>query len=99
MSEKPPKISEFRKYYERGSFPIAIESDSSGNKRIDWKINKDIIDYQFYLPLFFDGLTETQEPYCFLVEQGITDLLEAGGSKILPTIPQLVWPIKSNNNF
>ena len=27
---------------------------------------------------------------------GVFDLLEKGGNKILPTIPQLIIPIKSN---
>lgn len=45
--------------------------------------------------MFFDGLTETEQPYKFLVEQGISDMLEHGGPKILPVVPQLIIPIKS----
>lgn len=46
--------------------------------------------------MFFDGLTETEAPYKFLVEQGTTEMLEHGGPKILPVVPQLIIPIKSN---
>ena len=33
--------------------------------------------------------------YDFFAKQGIHDMLEKGGSKILPVIPQLIIPIKS----
>lgn len=39
---------------------------------------------------------EVQEPYRFLSEQGVSDLLERGShTKILPVIPQLIIPLKS----
>ncbi len=54
------------------------------------------LDYHHYLPIFFDGLRENEEPYRFLAEQGVYDMLEHGGStKILPVIPQLIIPLKS----
>ena len=58
---------------------------------------KDIskLDYHHYLPLFFDGLCETTHPYDFFAEQGVKDMLEVGGAKILPVVPQLIIPIKS----
>ncbi|CAK0795413.1 unnamed protein product [Prorocentrum cordatum] len=34
-------------------------------------------------------------PYRFLALQGVYDLLEKGGSKILPVVPQLIIPIKT----
>ena len=45
----------FRKFYERGDFPIALEHDTKGN-RIAWKVEIEKLDYHHYLPLFFDGL-------------------------------------------
>ena len=53
------------------------------------------LDYHHYLPLFNDGLCETVHPYEFFARQGVHDMLEHGGSKILPVIPQLIIPIKS----
>ena len=53
------------------------------------------LDYHHYLPLFYDGLCETGHPYEFFARQGVHDMLEHGGSKILPVIPQLIIPIKS----
>ena len=49
-------------------------------------------------PIFFDGLREKEEPYRFLSVQGVCDMLEHGGSKILPVIPQLIIPIKTALN-
>ena len=57
------------------------------------------LDYHHYLPLFFDGLCETSHPYEFFARQGVHDMLEHGGSKILPVIPQLIIPIKSKYNY
>lgn len=37
-------------------------------------------------------------PYKFLALQGTIDLLDAGGAKILPVIPQLIIPIKNALN-
>lgn len=53
------------------------------------------LDYHHFLPLLFNGLCETAHPYEFFARQGIHDLLEHGGPKIQPVIPQLIIPIKS----
>ncbi|KAG1949460.1 parkin coregulated protein [Pimephales promelas] len=95
--ERPAKPTAFRKFYERGDFPIALEHDSKGN-RIAWKVEIEKLDYHHYLPLFFDGLCETVHPYEFFARQGIHDMLEHGGSKVLPVIPQVIIPIKNALN-
>jgi len=93
---RPPKPSTFRKFYKRGLFPISLECDGYGQK-INWKVDIEDLDFHHYLPMFFDGLTETEQPYKFLAEQGIIDMLEHGGPKILPVVPQLIIPIKSKS--
>eukprot|EP00757_Euglenozoa_sp_SAG-D1_P020375 gene20375-1073_t len=89
--------TEFRRFYDRGDLPIALAHKGTGNK-IDWKVDIDKLDYHHYLPIFFDGLREKNEPYYFLAVQGCYDLLEYGKQKILPTIPQLIIPIKTALN-
>lgn len=37
------------------------------------------------------------DPYRYFAILGTNDLLDKGKSKILPVIPQLIVPIKSNN--
>ncbi|XP_038047377.1 parkin coregulated gene protein homolog [Patiria miniata] len=93
--EAPPSI--FRKLYDRGDLPIVLQHDSMGNKII-WKRELEELDYHHYLPLFFDGLTEMDHPYSFFAYQGISDLLEHGGTKILPVVPQLIIPLKEALN-
>ena len=53
------------------------------------------MDYHHYLPIFFDGLREKEEPYAFLALEGTKNLLAKGGARILPVVPQLIIPIKS----
>jgi len=92
-----PPNTEFRRFYERGDLPIQIEHRGVHN-RIGWKVDIEKLDYHHYLPIFFDGLREKEEPYRFLAVQGVFDMLENGGSKILPVIPQLIIPIKTALN-
>lgn len=62
---------------------------------VHFQVEIEKLDYHHYLPLFFDGLCEMTFPYEFFARQGIHDMLEHGGDKILPVIPQLIIPIKS----
>jgi hypothetical protein len=97
--------SEFRRFYDRGDLPISIEHGPQN--KIQWKVDVMQLDYHHYLPIFFEGIREKQDPYRFLAVQGVFDMLEKGGAKVLPVIPQLIIPIKSkffyknsiNNDF
>ncbi|XP_075215312.1 parkin coregulated gene protein [Lycorma delicatula] len=104
--QKPPKVkpkvneinrTSFRKFYVRGDYPIAMEFDRFGYK-ISWKVDLTDLDFHHYLPMFFDGLCETEHPYNFFARQGILDMLSIGKNKILPVIPQLIIPIKNALN-
>lgn len=89
--------SEFRRFYDRGDLPIAIDHKGTGNE-IQWKVEIEKLDYHHYLPIFFDGLREKVDPYRFLAVEGTLNLLERGGSKIVNCIPQLIIPIKEALN-
>ena len=93
MPRANPPNSEFRRFYERGDLPIAIDHSGSTPK-IQWKVDVEKLDYHHYLPLFFDGLREQEHPYDFLSLEGTINMLDRGGSKILPVVPQLIIPIK-----
>ncbi|XP_063246703.1 parkin coregulated gene protein isoform X6 [Prinia subflava] len=95
VKKRPAKRTAFRKFYERGDFPIAVQHETVANK-IAWKVEIENLDYHYFLPLFFDGLCETEFPYEFFARQGVHDMLEHGGNKILPVVPQLIIPIKIN---
>lgn len=87
--------SHFRILYDRGDFPISVNHDTNGNK-INWKVPIDQLDYHHYLPLFFSGLSEVEEPYAFLARQGVQDMLAQGKGKVVQVVPQLILPIKSS---
>lgn len=89
--------TEFRRFYDRGDLPIQVFHGAAGGK-IAWKVDIEKLDYHHYLPIFFDGLREKEDPYHFLALQGTYDMLEKGGSKVLPVVPQLIVPIKTALN-
>jgi hypothetical protein len=91
------KPTEFRRFYDRGDLPLQVAFDGA-QRKVQWKVNFDKLDYHHYLPIFFDGIREQQEPYKFLARQGTYDLLAKGGPKILSVIPQLIIPVKTALN-
>ena len=56
-----------------------------------------VFDYKFYLPIFFDGLREMKEPYVFMADKGLDDLLIASQdtNKVLKCLRLIMIPIKS----
>jgi len=98
FAERPnPPNTEFRRFYERGDLPMQVYHGGVTN-RIAWKIDLTKLDYHHYLPIFFDGLREVEQPYAFLSEQGVYDMMTSGWQKVLPVIPQLIIPIKTALN-
>lgn len=92
-----PPNTELRRFYERGDLPIQIDHGGVVN-RLAWKVEIQKLDFHHYLPIFFDGLREQEQPYAFIAEQGVLDMLEAGAHKVLPVIPQLIIPLKTALN-
>uniref|UniRef100_A0A3P8ULW4 PARK2 co-regulated n=1 Tax=Cynoglossus semilaevis TaxID=244447 RepID=A0A3P8ULW4_CYNSE len=95
--ERPYEPTTFRKVYERGLLPVMVSHGGIRN-HIIWRVDMKWLDYNYYLPLFFDGLRETDHPYELFARQGVHDLLDHGAEKILPTIPWLIIPIKKALN-
>ena len=92
-----PPNTELRRFYERGDLPCVIDPRGIHNK-LAWTVEISKLDFHHYLPLFFDGLREQEEPYRFIAREGVFDMLDHGGAKILPVIPQLIIPIKNALN-
>ncbi|EGR33472.1 parkin coregulated gene protein, putative [Ichthyophthirius multifiliis] len=90
------EINKFTKHFLRGDIPIAVNFIGT-QRKIQWKIDIEKIDYHRNLPLFFEGLREVKEPYNkqFLSDAGCDFLLENGGMKTLSVLPQLIGPIKN----
>lgn len=90
------RTTQFRKFYKRDDFPIQVQH--SAGRKLVWKIDIEKLDFHYYLPMFFEGMTEVDQPYEFIARQGIHDMLSFGGTKILPVVPQLIIPIKKALN-
>jgi hypothetical protein len=93
-----PPTSELRRRYERSDLPLVILQGA--RTRLQWKVaDVTALDYRHYLPVFFSGLREVEEPFRFIAEEGARDLLRAGGlALVLPVLPQLVLPLRDALN-
>ena len=69
-------------------------SFEGAERKVQWKIDVKLLDLQHYLPVFFEGLREDDEPMKFLADAGVDDLISNGKDKLLPVLPQLILPIK-----
>ena len=83
--------------YARSELPCTLEHGFSGHY-LSWACPLQNLDYEYYLPFFFDGLQCKEYPVYFLARQGIEDLLFAAKGHpewILPCIPKLIVPIRN----
>lgn len=83
--------------YLRGELPCTIEHGVSG-KYLSWASPLEFLDYEYYLPIFFDGLQVKDRIITFIACQGIEDMLYAARGhpdRIRPVIPLLVRPLRN----
>lgn len=83
--------------YIRGELPCTIEHGVSG-KYLSWASPLEFLDYEYYLPIFFDGLQVKDKIITFIACQGIEDMLYASRGhpeRIKPVIPMLVRPLRN----
>ncbi len=93
MQRRPIPPTNFRRVYDVGDLPVQLNHGHQGGKLL-WKTKVSQLNYNHYLPLFFEGLREKQDPYRYIAVQGTFDMLEEGGTNIGKVIPQLIIPIK-----
>ena len=83
--------------YKRGELPCTVEHSVSG-LYLSWACPLDNLDYEYYLPLFFDGLQCKEHPVCFIARQAIDDLLLASKGHpewVVPNVSKLVVPLRN----
>lgn len=91
----PPSMLPNR--YIRGELPCTIEHGTSG-KYLSWACPLENLDYEYYLPLFFDGLQCKEQIPAFLARQGIEDMLYAARGhpeRIKPVVHLLARPLRN----
>mmetsp|Transcript_50641 Transcript_50641/g.158221 ORF Transcript_50641/g.158221 Transcript_50641/m.158221 type:complete len:430 (-) Transcript_50641:68-1357(-) len=107
---RPPKAGAFkvrkdlmrgvtllRRFYDRGDLPISVRHCPQENE-INWKVEVEKLDYHYYLPIFFDGLRDKEEPYFFFARRGILDMVSHGSDRVVAVLPQLIIFIKNALN-
>lgn len=83
--------------YIRGELPCTIEHGINGHY-LSWACPLENLDYEYYLPIFFDGLQTKSHPAAFLARQGIEDMLIASRGhpeRIVGCIPNIVRPLRN----
>eukprot|EP01029_Cantina_marsupialis_P028476 TRINITY_DN776215_c0_g1_i1.p1 TRINITY_DN776215_c0_g1~~TRINITY_DN776215_c0_g1_i1.p1 ORF type:complete len:181 (+),score=43.94 TRINITY_DN776215_c0_g1_i1:137-679(+) len=87
------KSTAFRAAFDEDQLGCTVEYRGCSNKLI-WQASLSAIDYSRQLPLFFDGILDEDEPYCFIAREGIFGLLEYGEGKVIPVFDLLIPKIK-----
>lgn len=90
-------ISLLRRFYDRGDLPICVKHCPQENE-INWKVEPEKLDYHYYLPIFFDGLRDKEDPYFFFARRGVLDMIDKGPQRIVAVLPQLIIFIKNALN-
>ncbi|XP_046646141.1 parkin coregulated gene protein homolog [Daphnia pulicaria] len=93
FAERPSPSLAFRRIYQRGDLPVCIVHESR-LYRLGWKVELDTLDYEHYLPLFLDGLCETQHPHEFLARKGAEDLITRAPDRVTPLLPVIIPPLR-----
>lgn len=63
---------------------------------IAWRVDPGALDAATYLPLFVEGMRETEHPYRLLAVRGAKELARACGERaLLDALPRAVLPLKA----
>jgi len=110
LQPQPPKAGAFRvrkdlmkgitllrRFYDRGDLPICVKHCPQENE-INWKVEVEKLDFHYYLPIFFDGLRDKEEPYFFFSRRAILDMIDKGPDRVVAVLPQLIIFVKNALN-
>jgi hypothetical protein len=69
---------------------------SGAKRRLEFRVSMDMLDYERLLPVFVEGLCETQEPYVFIAYEGVMAMLSSGNGRgrVLACVRNLVEPLR-----
>lgn len=97
LAAKRNKMSTMREFYERGDLPVSVHHPSthpSGGSLI-WEVEPQLLDYETYLPMFFGGLLECEEPYALFARRGVMDMLQHGDDDaVADAVPASISPLR-----
>ncbi|KAM3842885.1 parkin coregulated gene protein-like [Diretmus argenteus] len=92
---RPDGPTTFRRTHQRGNIPVVMEHNP-GLHRIRWLEDIETLDLAHFLPLFFDGMLETDHPYSLYARQGVQQLMDrVGATELAALLPELISPIRN----
>ncbi|XP_054724575.1 parkin coregulated gene protein homolog [Uloborus diversus] len=59
-----------------------------------WMVDINMLDFEYYLPIFADALYDTQYPFDILSRNGIIEMLKTAKDRVIPVLPDVVRGIK-----
>jgi hypothetical protein len=81
--------------YERGDIPASVDHGGAGGaSALRWRVDLAAIHAEDLLPVFLDGIRETEDPYRFLAVRGAEELIAAAGASVTDVLPALVPPLR-----
>ena len=99
--EEPAVIQEptlFPLRYTRGELPCSIEHRNGAQNGLTWICPVIQLDYEYYLPIFIDGIRSPDEPFKFVARRGTYEMLkEAQGyshSCIAPCFKEIIKALR-----
>eukprot|EP00656_Telonema_subtile_P048489 TRINITY_DN5788_c0_g1_i7.p1 TRINITY_DN5788_c0_g1~~TRINITY_DN5788_c0_g1_i7.p1 ORF type:complete len:290 (-),score=59.21 TRINITY_DN5788_c0_g1_i7:183-1052(-) len=87
-----------RQFYDRGDLPVCVNRASihPGGGSVVWEVEPSLLDYDTYLPIFFGGLIELEEPYALFAQCGIADMLKPEEDAcVAAAVPLLIPEIRN----
>lgn len=95
----PVRETVFKVYFKRGDIPVVLsgrssKQDMTKDRPLRWQCVPEDLDYCYYLPIFVDGLADSDIDTRLLALNGAMDLIMKAPNKVLPVLPKLILPLK-----
>mmetsp|Transcript_8350 Transcript_8350/g.16553 ORF Transcript_8350/g.16553 Transcript_8350/m.16553 type:complete len:166 (+) Transcript_8350:992-1489(+) len=95
FAPKNKSKTNFGYVYSAGGIPCRINHGSIANK-LTWEVDPSQLPYDPLIVTCFEGLMETEHPYCFAARKCTQELLQAegAGEKTVPLLARLIMPLR-----
>ncbi|XP_075144710.1 parkin coregulated gene protein homolog [Haematobia irritans] len=99
FQKRPVKETFFRIYLRRGDIPVThsgkiYSKKNAQNFPLKWFCTPQDLNYCYYLPIFIDGLSDSDIEIRRLAQFGAMDMILKAPHKILPVLPKTIIPFK-----
>ena len=89
-------VGDFDRYCQRGDLPARLEPRGGGANKMVWSQDPSTLDLHVYLPVFLDGIRESDSSLRFIAVEGTFELLEYAQDQLPDMLGLLVKPLKGS---